>query len=345
MNPGNRQELYVLRSWITYGQLNKRLLNKNFCQPAVDYLSKEPNFIHWNYLYKNPYAIDLIREKIKTETDDSYMELLCENPAAIDIIEDFIIKFKQDLPALNEAYEEQLEEWENEFDNDWDTYESAPEHPESRIESLLYNLNTNPKAVPLLMKYPEFLQPRRLCKNHSKEAIELLIKYPEHTNWVNGYAGNPFAIELIKQNFQTVDFSELSRNPEAIFMLLANQHLINWVEFSKNTSPFAIMLMKRNLHRLRYQVLSSNPSAIYLLEKHDWLIDWDFLSVNPKIYVINPKAIFKFKLTKKERNQFGWEYPKKYLVLRRFVDIICECVYNPSYKWCQKQLQKQFQEL
>jgi hypothetical protein len=340
----SNQNLYVLRDWIPICKLNKKQLSKNFCQPAVDYLSQQhSDYFNWEHLYKNPYAINLIREHIKTETDDSYMEYLCENPEALDIIEDYIIKFKQELPQLIEIYDIELEEWENEFDNDWDSYKSSPEHPETRIKYLLFGVNRNPKAMPLLLKYPEFISKFGLYRNHSKEATDYLLTQG-HLH-INDLASNPFAIELIKQHFQNVDFNRLSNNPEAIFMLLANQHLINWTEFSKNTSPFAIHLMKRNLHRLDFCFFSANPSAIYVLEKYQNIIDWDYLSINPKIWVIHPNAICTFRLTKKQRNQFAWEYPRKYLVLRRFVDLISETFYNPMYKWCQQLELKKFNEL
>jgi hypothetical protein len=330
--------VYVIREWIPFEKINIYNLNQNFSKGAVDFLKKNPSFIN-EYIYKNPYAMDIIIERIKTETNNRYIEYLCENPEAIELIENFINTQKEIMPFLMEEYENELDLID---DNDYDNWsDSGPTSPEEDFRYLMYYLSKNPKAVPLLMKFPEFINYHLLYDNHSKEAVDYLMK--EVFN-VKNLARNPFAIEIIKQNFKTIDFTGLSSNPEAIFMLLSNQHLINWQEFSKNTSRFAIKLFKKNLHRLNKYNLSKNPSAIYLLEKHQILIDWGMLTYNPSIFVISPHSIFENYLSKKQRNQFAWEYPRKYLILRRFVDLISETFYNPSYKWCRKLLLKKFNE-
>lgn len=330
--------VYVLRDWIPFEKINKYTLNQNFSKGAVDFLKKNPSFINEN-IYKNPYAMDLILERIKTEKNNRYMEYLCENPEAIDLIENFINTQKEIMPFLMEEYENELDLFDDDDDN-WS--DSGPTSPEQDFNYLMYHLSLNPKAVPLLFKHPELIVNSLFYKNHSKEAVDCLISL--QTFKINNITSNPFAIEILKQNFKTINFDGLSSNPEAIFMLLANQHLINWQEFSKNTSRFAIMLMKKNLHKLNKYYLSKNPSAIYILEKHRVLIDWGCLSENPSIFVIGSQSIFENYLSKKQKNQFAWEYPRKYLVLRRFVDLISETFYNPEYKWCQKLLIKKFNE-
>ena len=333
--------LYVLREWIPFKKINRYNLNSNFSQGAVDFLKNNPSFINEN-IYKNPYAMDIILERIKTEKDDKYMEYLCENPEAIELIENFINTKKEMMPFLMEEYENELDL----FDDDDDSWsDSGPTSPEEEFNYVMYYLSKNPKALPLLLKHPEFINYNLLYDNHSKEAVEYLMKEVNYMYNVKNLARNPFAIEILKENYQTINFDGLSSNPEAIFMLLANQHLINWQEFSKNTSRFAIILFKKNLHRLNKYYLSKNPSAIYLLEKHQILIDWGMLTYNPSIFVISPRSIFENYLSKKQRNQFAWEYPRKYLVLRRFVDLISETFYNPGYRWCQKLLLKKFKEL
>lgn len=338
--------IYVLRSWIPFDHINIYNLNSNFSKGAVDFLKKNPRFIN-EYIYKNPYAMDIIIERIKTETNNRYIEYLCENPEAIELIENFINTQKEIMPFLMEEYENELDLID---DNDYDNWsDSGPTSPEEDFNYLMYYLSKNPKAVPLLMKFPEFINYHLLYDNHSKEAVDYLMKEVNYMYNVKNLARNPFAtnaiIDILKENYQTINFDDLSSNPEAIFMLLSNQHLINWQEFSKNTSRFAIKLFKKNLHKLNKYYLSKNPSAIYILEKHRVLIDWGCLSYNPSIFVIDPRAIFENYLSKKQRNQFAWEYPRKYLVLRRFVDRISECFYNPDFKWCQKLLLNKFKEL
>ena len=108
--------VYVIREWIPFEKINIYNLNSNFSKGAVDFLKKNPNFINY-YIYKNPYAMDIILERIKTETDNDYIEYLCENPEAIDIIENFINTQKEIMPALMEEYENDRN---NESDDDDD---------------------------------------------------------------------------------------------------------------------------------------------------------------------------------------------------------------------------------
>jgi hypothetical protein len=80
--------LYVLRNWVPQEKLDVFNFNRNFSKGAVDFLEKNPHLIN-DYIYKNPYAMNIINERIKTETDNDYIEYLCENPEAINLIEDF----------------------------------------------------------------------------------------------------------------------------------------------------------------------------------------------------------------------------------------------------------------
>ena len=332
--------VYDIRDWIPFEKINIYNLNSNFSKGAVDFLKKNPRFIN-EYIYKNPYAMDIIIERIKTETNDRYIEYLCENPEAIELIENFINTQKEIMPFLMEEYENELDLFDDNDDDSWS--DSGPTSPEEDFRYLMYYLSKNPKAIPLLKKYPEFINYYELYDNHSREAVDYLMSIPDFD--IDQIAGNPFAIEMIKYHFKTISFNKLSSNPEAIFILLANQHLINWEDFSKNTSIFAIRFLKKNIHRIYFYEFSKNPSEIYLLEKHPNLIHYGNLSLNPNIFVINNRAILEHFLSRKQKNQFAWEYPRKYLVLRRFVDRIGECFYNPGYRWCQKLLIKKFKDL
>ena len=160
--------LYVLRDWIPFKKINRYNLNSNFSQGAVDFLKNNPSFINEN-IYKNPYAMDIILERIKTEKDDKYMEYLCENPEAIELIENFINTKKEMMPFLMEEYENELDL----FDDDDDSWsDTGPTSPEEEFNYVMYYLSKNPKALPLLLKHPEFINYNLLYDNHSKEAVE-----------------------------------------------------------------------------------------------------------------------------------------------------------------------------
>ena len=52
-------------------------------------------------------------------------------------------------------------------------------------------------------------------------------------------------------------------------------------------------------------------------------------------YLTKVQIIFNKKLTRKEIRRFAWYFPRQYLALRAFVEIIGEAVYDPRYRYCQ----------
>ena len=129
----------------------------------------------------------------------------------------------------------------------------------------------------------------------------------------------------------------------AIHILKKNLDKINWPCLSCN--PAVIHLLEKNRDKIDWSRLSKNPAAIHLLEQNPDKIYWDFLSENPSIFVLNPRWLLEEHGTRKEVRQFAWEYPRVYLKLRWFVDHVSRPVYDPSYKWCQKRLLKEFDAL
>ena len=63
-------------------------------------------------------------------------------------------------------------------------------------------------------------------------------------------------------------------NPNAIHLLEANQHKINWQHLSINVN--AIHLLETNQNKINWMYLSMNPNAIHLLDE---LIDFHRLDV------------------------------------------------------------------
>ena len=120
----------------------------------------------------------------------------------------------------------------------------------------------------------------------------------EKLNWVK-LSSNPNAIELLKANYDEIDWRYLSGNPstEAIELLKSNRYEIDWKRLSGNPNPNAIELLKKNQTKIDWESLSENPNpkAIELLKKNQGNIQFYYLSKNP-----NPKAIDMLKANREE---------------------------------------------
>ncbi len=75
-----------------------------------------------------------------------------------------------------------------------------------------------------------------------------------------------------------LDFTMLSSNPNAMYLLERNPEKINWSEMSGN--PSAMHLLEKNPDKINWERLSWNKSAIYLLSKNKDKIDWMSLGGN-----------------------------------------------------------------
>ena len=106
---------------------------------------------------------------------------------------------------------------------------------------------------------------------------------------------------MISSNLDKVDWSMLSKNPNAINILENNKDKICWYNIAKN--PNAIHLIKDrveyekqlNTDEMEYYLrtgrrllfwcaISGNPNAIDLLKNNQHKINWYRLSSNPKIF-------------------------------------------------------------
>lgn len=63
-----------------------------------------------------------------------------------------------------------------------------------------------------------------------------------------------------------INWSSLSKNPNAIELLQQNQDKIDWCILSEN--PNSIHLLERNLDKINWSLLSLNVNAVQLLRKN-----------------------------------------------------------------------------
>jgi hypothetical protein len=145
-----------------------------------------------------------------------------------------------------------------------------------------------------------------------KPRMKLLDWIPEDKlDWCY-LSSNPNAIQLLETNLQResyiinwrrlLDWRRLSGNPDnsyAIPLLEKNPDKIDWTYLSKN--PNAIHLLEKYPEKINWGALSRNSNAIHLLEKYPDKINWYKFSGNPSIFEIDTIQM-KIELTKKAKS-------------------------------------------
>lgn len=219
----------------------------------------------WDKICQNSEAIEIIKNKMKTEHEMINFELLLQNQNVYqlfveegNILNDFIIN-KESLP----------ESCLNELNvclsvNNNDLAKNISRHASS-------------KAINYLQLYAPYLLDIK-CLSGNPEAIDYLLEYPEGIDW-SELSLNPNAIFLLEENPDKIDWNKLSLNPTARELLQQNLHLVNWKNLSSN--PGAIQILKEYPQKIDWEQLSKNPEAIYLLEQNLEKINWCLLSENP----------------------------------------------------------------
>jgi hypothetical protein len=121
---------------------------------------------------------------------------------------------------------------------------------------------------------------RNLSKNPNASKY-LYEKYPKKIKW-RAFSGNPKAIKYLNMpiNYDNIDWCNLSKNPAAINLLIANREKIDWCSFSCNTNPKAMELIKE---KFEDELLDTENNTFHLLRPHEKL-DWHNLSKNPAIF-------------------------------------------------------------
>ena len=340
---------YNLREWIPH-----RKIYWGFCSSnpnAIDFLSLPENkkYIDYSQLSKNTNskALELIKEEIRINPNNIYIDwrALSANPNAIDILEVnrnkikwYSLCYNTNPKAIQILKDNQLEKDNGDDDIYWDnlclnTSDEAIDFLKENyryIEWDILSVNTNPKAIALLIKKEseEFdLEDREFNRLEDKEKI----------SWKR-LSGNPNAISLLekkweeekellrndikqynilKKQYYIIDWDVLSGNPNAIdllrdkieeekkipkkkFDLLDDIEKINWVKLSASADPKVIQLLEENPTKIVWFTLSANPKAIKLLEENPTKINWPQLSANPKAIKLLKKEL------KENPENIGW---------------------------------------
>ena len=248
---------YVLRPWV--------LKNKNFkieidCLSenpnAIDYLTNNPELIHWGNLSRNPNAIELLKQRmIYEETKLTEKE-----------IEDLPVKNKISWLHLSENPKaKELLEAKFEKERLLEDYDLAQE---IRYNTFFYlnwrKLSANPCAIDLLRRNINKIDWKQLSINPNPEAVELL-SLPENRDRLE-WKGMP---------------SNKNKSPIKLTDLSEDQNEIGWAELSRiaNTEEAMKLLRKRAAYE------DTLPEGEYKRLRRPKKINWYFLIINPAIFL------------------------------------------------------------
>jgi len=294
---------YELREWVPTDKLNSNL-SKNY--NAIDYLKKNENLIDYKILSSNTNsdAIELLRIQIKKDQNSINWEELSKNPNAIQLLQDNAQRINwvafccNPSPEMIAILKKKIVE--NSFNIDlyrnWSSLSSntsneAIAYLKDNFDNIDWEIlsgNTNLEAIKLLKERVitnrNDLDWDKICKNENAIDIifETLKHKPYYINW-SSIACNTSneAIKIIEWKMkdypEKISWGQLSRNPSAIKILLANIDKIVWSSFSSNTNiinPVAIKLLIKKIEEDKIKGRRNN-------------LDWSELSANPSIFVLS----------------------------------------------------------
>lgn len=124
-------------------------------------------------------------------------------------------------------------------------------------KNIIQLLCCNVNAVDLLEQHIEWIDWDYLCLNESPKAIELIMRFPEKINWLS-LSANPSAIKILEDNPDKIDYWGLSWNYNAIHLIEKYPKKINWMGLSANKN--AMHILEKNCSQIEWHQFSGNPS-------------------------------------------------------------------------------------
>ena len=247
------------------------------------------NKLNWSYFVDNPHpgASKFIQENIdKISREDFYS--ISRNPNHIDVILKNMDKIHSGYLSENPAAMHLLLKQPERIN--WELFSLNPHFKAMEIieKMILENIEIKSRLINranrgnLLDKknHPHKISFILLAMNSNSKAIELVEKYDEH---------------FLKTSFEYDQWSILSANPSATYLLKKYPEKIDWSRILYNTNPDAIRIIEQNLDKISsFVYLSDNEIALHIIEKNlDKIKDWIFLSKNKKAMYILEKNLDK----------------------------------------------------
>jgi hypothetical protein len=132
------------------------------------------------------------------------------------------------------------------------------------------------------------------------------------------FATNTINIDLLLKNIEKLDWTYLSRNPNALLIIENNLDKVDWFVLSSNVN--ASRLLDENITKVDWYELMKNPGAIHLVYDDIDNIDWSCLSFNPNGVDLIEEYFVQIK------NELDWEIlsgnPSAVKILERNFDRI-----------------------
>jgi hypothetical protein len=147
-----------------------------------------------------------------------------------------------------------------------------------------------------------------LTKNESPYMIPFLENIShkfEASHWDN-LSANPYSIDILEKNKESINWYLLSGNPNAMHLLEKNQDKIKWSQLSGNYN--AIELLEKNINLINWYKLSSNINAIHLFEANIGRIHWNIVCQNKNAVSFLGKYPHKINLSSFMENSIGMIY-------------------------------------
>ena len=248
---------YVLRPWVLKNKNFKIEIDNLSENPnAIDYLTNNPELIHWGNLSKNINAIELLKQRIIYDetklTEKEIEDLPVKNKISWYHLSDNT-KAKELLEAKFEK-EKLLEDYDLEQDIKYNT-----------LSYLCWRkLSANPCAIDLLKRNINKIDWKQLSINPSPEAVELL-SLPQNLDRLE-WKGMP---------------SNKTKSPIKLTDIPEDQNEIGWAELSRiaNTEEAMELLQKRAAYE------DALTEGEYKRLRRPKRINWYFLIINPAIFI------------------------------------------------------------
>ena len=223
-----------LLSWIDPSKLQPSI-NQNI--NAIHYLEQHPELVNKNLLIQNP-NYEILPKHL-------------HNPFLIsDILRNPGPQIRKIIPYIDVMKYSRYHFCKN--SHCMDIVKSYPIDKE-----LITLLSRNVNAVDLLEEYIHFIHWDSLCLNESPKAIELIMRYPEKINWLS-LSSNPSAMKILEDNPDKINYWGLSFNYNAIHLIEQFPEEINWLGLSGNKN--ALHILEKNRDKIEWHQFSGNPS-------------------------------------------------------------------------------------
>ena len=256
--------------------------------------------IDWTALSKNPNAIKLLKAQILKEKTPgvtkriNWVAFCCNpHPETIGILKK---KMKEDMANIELYRPELYIHWSSLSRNTSNEAIAFLKKNRDNIDWWVLSGNTNPEAIKLLKAFI-FENPENpniaaanednllrvdwysICRNENAMDIIKVVKTDADLMKWGAFMSNTNleAIKIIDQKIKEdpskIFWAELSRNPSAIAILLANPGNIHWYTFSVNTNNTMPGAMELLMEKMKVDVNGN-------------ILDWDKLSANTSIFKV-----------------------------------------------------------